>query len=87
MSKEYFCGPFWMPKFIRRIVSCPFNSACELHDLMYESKYVSRHDADYIFLDNMLKIARGRFIVELYACTLFIAVRIGGKISWKKSEE
>jgi len=81
---KYHCGPFWMPEFVQRLLSCPFNTACELHDMMYKSKYVSQQEADIIFLEECLKIARGRFFLEVYACVLFILVRIGGKISWDK---
>ena len=83
---KYYCGPYWFPEWARKLLSCPFNRACELHDMMYASKYVSRQDADIIFLEEMLRISKGRFLHEVYACVLFIMVRIGGKLSWDQGK-
>ena len=82
--REDHCGPYWMPSFLRKIVSCPFNQACAKHDQLYASKEVSRQEADLVFFEECIIISRGRWLLEVYACVLFILVRAGGKLSWGK---
>lgn len=83
---KYYCGPYWLPAFIQKLLSCPFNEACKDHDLHFEEKLMTRQDADIQFLKDCLLIARGRFLLEVYACVLFLLVRIGGKFSWDKEK-
>lgn len=86
MSKKYYCGPYWVPKWGQKILSSQFNASCKIHDMDYESKEFTQQEADIRFLNNCIKQARGRFLVEVWACVYFILIRIGGKLSWDKDK-
>jgi hypothetical protein len=32
---DYFCGPKWFPKFLKKMISGKSNGACKCHDMMY----------------------------------------------------
>ena len=84
--KDY-CGPYWLPKFMRRFLSSKFNASCKIHDLDYDTQKFSQQEADIRFITHMIKQCHGRFLWEVLACVFFIFVRIGGKLSWTKSKE
>ncbi len=84
MANKFYCGPYWMPECIQKIMSKHFNASCKIHDMDYASKQYDQNHADRRFLDNMITQCKGRFLLEVLACGYFIAVRIGGKLSWKK---
>lgn len=81
--REY-CGPFWMPKAIRRILSKKFNASCKIHDLDYASKKYSRKQADLRFKVNTLKQAGNSKFWRFIAKIFYLAVRIGGQISYNR---
>lgn len=83
MRKDY-CGPYWMPAKLRKLVSNKFNASCKIHDLDYDSMKYSRKEADYRFLLNMKKQAKNNILFKIVAYAFYLMVRIGGSISWKK---
>ena len=86
MRKDY-CGPFWMPTFMRKWLSKYFNASCKIHDLDYESKKYNRTQSDIRFLVHMLKQANGAKSLEAIAIAYYVFVRIGGRISWINSDK
>lgn len=86
MSKERkdYCGPYWMPSWLRKLLSSKFNASCKIHDLDYTSSKFTQKEADVRFLIHMIRQAKTskfwRFIATLY----YLAVRIGGKFSWRR---
>jgi len=87
VNKKYYCGPYWLPKWAQKILSYKFNASCKVHDLDYASKKFTQQETDIRFLTNMIKQCKGRFFWEVFACILFIAVRIGGKLSWDNAKK
>ena len=86
MRKDY-CGPFWMPKFLRKWASSKFNASCRVHDFDYASDKYTQKQSDMRFLGNMIKQSEGRIFWVLVAVSFYIMVRIGGFISYKKSKK
>ena len=86
MRKDY-CGPFWMPKFLRKLVSNKFNASCKIHDLDYVSDKFTQKESDDRFLAHMLKQAKGSVFWVLMAACFYTAVRLGGWISYKKAQK
>ena len=84
MENNDYCGPFWAPSRLRRVLSGKFNASCKIHDLDYESKKFSRKVADKRFLDHMLRQSEKSIVWRIVAYFYYISVRIGGRISWKK---
>ena len=82
----YYCGPWWMPNWLRRIGSYKFNAACKIHDLDYKAPHrFARLEADTRFLAHMLRQAGGSFFWECVAVSYFLAVRVAGWLSWDRS--
>jgi len=53
---KMYCGPFYLPYFLRKIASRNFNMACKLHDERYNAQELSRKQIDKEFLLDMLHI-------------------------------
>jgi hypothetical protein len=87
MDRKDFCGPYWMPSFMRRFLSSKFNASCKIHDLDYESQKFSQREADIRFITHMIKQCDGKFFWEVLAVLYFLSVRIGGKISFNKAKK
>lgn len=85
-KQKYYCGAWWVPKFIRKILSVRFNASCKIHDLDYMNKEITREESDVKFLLNMIRQSKGSIFFEFIATLFYIFVRILGKISWKKSK-
>lgn len=83
MERKDYCGAFWMPVWLRKLLSNKFNASCKIHDLDYSSKKYSRLDSDIRFKNHMLRQAKSSKLWKLLAHTFYLAVRLGGKISWK----
>lgn len=81
--KKDFCGPFWMHKSLRRLLSSHFNASCKIHDLDYKTKRYNRKEADKRFLEHMKRQSKGPLSYSV-ALLYYSLVRIGGKISWRK---
>lgn len=82
------CGPWWMPKFIRRFLSSRFNSSCIIHDRDYETKKYTQKEADKRFLKHMLKQSEGKFfLTKVLAYSFYFAVRVGGRFSYGKKKD
>ncbi len=86
-DKECYCGPYWLWKPIRCWLSKRLNRVCKKHDEGYKKKEISKSENDYVFLDDGVRNAKGRFFREVEACFFFLLVRIGGKLSWKKDKK
>ena len=83
--KKHYCGPYWMPKFMRKWLSGKFNASCRLHDIHYEKMNYSRREADQIFLKNCLAQSNSSG-TDIIAALFFIAVVIGGRLSYGKKK-
>ena len=85
MDKERkdYCGPWYMPRFMRRFLSTRFNASCRLHDLDYHKKVMTRKEADDRFLAHMLRQADGKLVGIVSAYVYYAMVRMGGWFSWK----
>ena len=82
-DKRSFCGPYYMPKFIRCWLSKKNNAACRRHDIDYEKGELSKNEADKRFYENMLKYATtplDRLIARVY----YWMVCKFGDISYKR---
>ena len=85
-ERKDYCGPYWMPSFMRKWLSSKFNASCKIHDRDYE-KGIPQEKADFRFIQHLYRQSKGRFFWEVVACIFFLMVRAGGKISWKKAQE
>lgn len=86
-KRKDYCGPYWLPSFIRRIMSIKFNASCKIHDLDYFSKKYSRLEADKRFLNHTKRQAKNNIIFISIAYLYYFMVRIGGRISWKRGNK
>ncbi len=84
MKRRDYCGPYWMPSFLRRILSSKFNASCKIHDLDYETTRFTRDEADARFQDHMNRQSGMNYVWRLIAFMYYTAVRVGGKLSWGK---
>ena len=84
MSRTYYCGPWWMPNFIRRIFSYKFNASCKIHDLDYASGEFTRLEADVRFFSHMSRQANGWLFWEMVAVLYYVMARFVGRMSWKR---
>lgn len=85
-KETYYCGAWWTPKFIRRILSVKFNASCKIHDLDYKTVKFSREEADTRFLLHMVRQAKGSILSEVLATVFYIFVRMMGKLSWGEED-
>lgn len=85
MKDDCKCGPFWFPKWAKRIVSKKFNEACFQHDVDYRNQFDSREASDNRFLNKMLLLSQTKTDV-ITAYVFFILVRCFGLLSWHKSK-
>jgi hypothetical protein len=85
-KQKYYCGAWWVPKFIRRILSFKFNASCKIHDLDYGSKEFDREETDKRFLCHMIRQSKNNIFYEVLAAFFYISVRLLGKLSWGKNE-
>lgn len=82
-QRKDYCGPSYMPKCLRRLLSSKFNASCKIHDLDYASKKFKQKEADKRFLAHMLRQAGSSKCCKILAYVYYYAVRIGGAISYK----
>ena len=98
MEKEYYCGPYYAPKWVTKLMSFVFNIPCKIHDKDYGMKKKSRLIIDFMFLLNMLEIILFltldllkilmKISLGLFMCPLFfILVVLFGWISFNKKKE
>ena len=86
---KFHCGPFFMPKFMRKWLSGKFNVACWIHDKGYEKDDGKRFKYDKMFLINMVKKSNNDRDV-IYGITYYFFVRIFGGITmvlWRLNKE
>lgn len=87
--KNYYCGADTHPRWLRKILSIPFNDVCMLHDIDYETKNYSKLRIDLIFFFNLTKFSVvkvlhgvcGLFLAPFY----FLAVLLFSRRSWLRS--
>lgn len=82
LPAEYYCGPWWMPRILRRLLSVKFNEACRMHDIHYSGGEMSRLEADLEFLVHMMDQSEGSLFWELVALSYFTMARLAGRLSW-----
>lgn len=89
MAKERkdYCGPYWMPSWMRKHFSKKFNASCKIHDLDYASTKFSRDQADARFHDHMNRQAEHSLYWRTIAFFYYIAVRLAGKWSWGRKKD
>jgi len=85
-SKKYYCGPYWIPSKVRRIVSSKFNASCKIHDMDYESMKYGQKQADKRFRAHALRQAGNHIGWRIVARLFYIMVRVGGKLSYGKKD-
>jgi len=81
-KEDYYCGAWWTPKWIRRILSFKFNASCKIHDLDYKTTRFTREEADTRFLLHMIRQAKGSILWEGFATIFYLFVRFLGKLSY-----
>ena len=79
---KYYCGSWWVPRFIRKILSIKFDASCRIHDLDYRHKEFKREEADTRFLFHMIRQSKNSVFWEFIATAFYIFVRVLGKLSW-----
>jgi hypothetical protein len=85
MRKKYYCGAWWMPEWLQRILSYKFNASCRVHDMDYEAKSkFSKLEADARFMCHMLRQAAGSFFWEHIAWVYYRTARLLGGPSWER---
>jgi len=83
-DRKDYCGPYWMPSFLRKAVSSKFNASCKIHDMDYASRQYSRSEADKRFREHSLRQAGSHKGWRILARIFYLLVRIGGRISYGK---
>lgn len=83
-ERKDYCGPYWMPSFLRRAISSKFNASCKIHDMDYMSKKYSRSEADLRFRDHVLRQAGNSRFWRVIGRIFYGMVRIGGRFSYGK---
>jgi hypothetical protein len=94
-NKEYYCGPYYAPKWLKKFLSHIFNMPCKLHDQEYEKKNKARLLIDFIFLLDMMVVLLCmfrslvenslKFLLGCIVCPLmFLLVVLFGWISYRK---
>lgn len=81
-KNKYYCGAWWTPKWIRKIISTKFNASCKVHDLDYKTTKFTREEADTRFLLHMIRQAKGSIFWEVIATFFYLFVRMLGKLSY-----
>jgi hypothetical protein len=81
-KNTYYCGAWWTPKWIRRILSVKFNASCKVHDMDYKTTRFTREEADTRFLLHMIRQAKGSVVWEITATMFYLFVRMLGKLSY-----
>lgn len=84
MNRKDYCGPFWIPSWMRKFLSNRFNASCYIHDKDYISCKMTRLQADNRFLEHMLRQVKGKIFPTILAYCFYVMVRIGGWISYNK---
>jgi hypothetical protein len=79
-KNSYYCGPWWTPKFVRRILSVKFNASCKVHDLDYKTTRFTREESDTRFLLHMIRQAKSSVFWEINATLFYVSVRLLGKL-------
>jgi len=76
---------YWCWNWIFFIPECYFNDACVTHDSLYRwyNDY-TRKQVDYIFLQDMLKLAEKKLIRIIQAYTFYTIVRLIGSFYFHK---
>jgi hypothetical protein len=70
-----------IPKIFRPIINNDdqhIRRAAVLHDYLYETKTVTRQEADKLMYESMLSVGASR----IKALTVYIALRLGGWLAW-----
>lgn len=84
--KKYYCGPYWAPRWLKKILSVHFNASCKIHDLDYASKQFTKEQADTRFLQFMNKQAGSNIILRIKAYIYYLIVKKYGHDSWEYEE-
>jgi hypothetical protein len=85
----YYCGAYYFPEFVRKILSLNFNLACKLHDRLYKyksfnGKPITRKRADEIFYIYMQRLSGENKVLNFKARIYYYGVKYFGKKSWNK---
>ena len=86
--KKYYCGPYYFPKKLTKMLSFGVNESCKFHDMGYKDKNSPKILIDVTFFFSMIKescisMARGCFGL-IMSPLFFIFVLTFGIISWNK---
>lgn len=87
----YYCGAYYFPEFVRKILSLKFNMACKLHDRLYKyksfnGKPVTRKEADKIFYIYMMRLSGENKLLQMKARIYYYSVVYFGIKSWTESK-
>ena len=84
-EEDFYCGPFYFPKGLRKFLSHRFNLSCKWHDHLYRLKPSTRKHADMLFLKSMLSASQNRK-EKAVAYIYYGFVRMFGWISWGRND-
>jgi len=87
IKQHPYCGPVYMPKKLRNVISKSFNTPCKNHDKDYEEKKLTRKEADKKFLKGMKIEAENNIFKNVLAYTFYGFVRAFGWLSYRKSKK
>ena len=82
---DHHCGPWWIPKFIKRWLGKNFNECCYLHDKRYAEQKWLRSKIDRYFLADMVAASKNSLNV-LIAIVYYLFARSLGWISWIRNK-
>ena len=86
-ERKDYCGPWWMPSWMRKLLSGKFNASCRIHDRDYSpSTKFTRKEADVRFKDHMLRQSKDSKKWKMISYIYYMFVRIGGSLSFKKDK-
>lgn len=87
-ERKDYCGPNWMPSWIRRFFSSKFNASCRLHDWDYSPPHkYTRKEADKRFYEHMKRQSGKNPLWRLTALFYYISVRVFGKSQYGEGKK
>jgi hypothetical protein len=82
---DYHCGPYWMPKWLKRILSYWFNDECGIHDKVYAEGVLTKDECDFLFFKNLINKSNKSFIKSFISFIFFWVAYKYGQDSWDRN--
>ena len=86
-----YCGPYFFPEWLKKLLSFGINDACKLHDHYYTVKDLPRFLTDLIFMYHIIWCSILNILKGVYGLVaapfFFVLIVMFGKRSWNYGNE